>query len=84
MHNIEILTGRSTPLAQLITKCEVENGVALTFANSNDLVRQVAHERGRNLVLWDFDSGDSTGSTLVQSNKAYDALIKSTPRRSLL
>ena len=29
--DIEALTGRATPLAQLITKCEVPNTVALTF-----------------------------------------------------
>jgi hypothetical protein len=29
--DIEALTGRATPLAQLITKCEVANTVALTF-----------------------------------------------------
>jgi peptidoglycan/xylan/chitin deacetylase (PgdA/CDA1 family) len=47
--------------------------------NYNDLVRQVAYQRGQKIVTWDFDSGDSTGSTAAQSNKAYDALIKQHP-----
>jgi peptidoglycan/xylan/chitin deacetylase (PgdA/CDA1 family) len=178
--DIEALTGRATPLAQLITKCEVPNTVALTFddgpeqyiynisralvaagakgtffwngdnygciydpinvkrvqyayaqghmvashtwdhkdlttltydqihnelwlveqafqrllgvtpaflrppyGNYNDLVRRVAYERGQKLVTWDFDSGDSTGSTPAQSNKAYDALIKKHPKTIL-
>lgn len=49
------------------------------YGNYNDLVRQVAYERGQKLVLWDFDSGDSTGSTAAQSNAAYDALVKKRP-----
>ena len=53
------------------------------YGNYNNLVRQVAYERGQKLVLWDFDSGDSTGSTPAQSNKAYDALIKKHPKTIL-
>ena len=49
------------------------------YGNYNNLVRQVAYERGQKLVTWDFDSGDSTGSTPAQSNAAYDALIKKHP-----
>jgi peptidoglycan/xylan/chitin deacetylase (PgdA/CDA1 family) len=49
------------------------------YGNYNNLVRQVAAQRGQKLVLWDFDSGDSTGSTPAQSDKAYDALIKKHP-----
>ena len=49
------------------------------YGNYNDLVRQVAYQRGQKLVLWDFDSGDSTGSTAAQSDQAYDALIKKHP-----
>lgn len=49
----------------------------------NDLVRQVAYERGQEMVTWDFDSGDSTGSTAVQSNAAYDALAKQHPSNVL-
>ena len=49
------------------------------FGNYNDLVQQVAYQHGQKLVLWDFDSGDSTGSTPEQSDQAYDALIKARP-----
>jgi len=49
------------------------------YGNYNDLVRQVAYQRGQKLVTWDFDSGDSTGSTASQSDKAYDALVKKHP-----
>ena len=44
------------------------------YSNYNNLVRQVAHSRGQTLVNWDFDSGDSTGSTPEQSKGAYDML----------
>jgi peptidoglycan/xylan/chitin deacetylase (PgdA/CDA1 family) len=49
----------------------------------NDLVRQVAYERGQKMVIWDFDSGDSTGSTPAQSEAAYDALAKQHPSNVL-
>jgi peptidoglycan/xylan/chitin deacetylase (PgdA/CDA1 family) len=49
------------------------------FGSYNNLVRQVALQRGQKVVNWDFDSGDSTGSTATQSNAAYDALIKRKP-----
>jgi peptidoglycan/xylan/chitin deacetylase (PgdA/CDA1 family) len=49
------------------------------YGSYNNLVRQVAYERGQKLVLWDFDSGDSTGSTAAQSEKAYDNLIAKHP-----
>jgi peptidoglycan/xylan/chitin deacetylase (PgdA/CDA1 family) len=49
------------------------------YGNYNDLVRKVAHSRGQKLVTWDFDSGDSTGSTPAQSKKAYDKLAKMHP-----
>jgi len=49
------------------------------YGSYNNLVRQVAHERGQKLIIWDFDSGDSTGSTAAQSNAAYDALAERHP-----
>jgi len=53
------------------------------YGNYNDLVRQVAKQRNQSLVLWDFDSGDSTGSTVQQSESAYDALANSHPNNVL-
>ena len=49
------------------------------YSKYNDLVRQVAHSREQTLVNWDFDSGDSTGSTAEQSKEAYDTLAKQHP-----
>jgi peptidoglycan/xylan/chitin deacetylase (PgdA/CDA1 family) len=49
------------------------------YGNYNDLVRQVASARGQKLITWDFDSGDSTGSTAAQSNAAYDQLADRHP-----
>ena len=49
------------------------------YGNYNNLSRQIAAERGYKMVTWDFDSGDSTGSTAAQSNAAYDALVKQHP-----
>jgi hypothetical protein len=49
------------------------------YGSYNNLVRRVADERGQTLVTWDFDSGDSTGSTVAQSNAAYDKLARQHP-----
>jgi len=53
------------------------------YGNYNSLVQQVAAQRNQSLVLWDFDSGDSTGSTPAQSEAAYDTLIKKKPNTIL-
>ncbi|KZP17886.1 carbohydrate esterase family 4 protein [Athelia psychrophila] len=53
------------------------------YGEYNDLVRQVAAQRGQKLVTWDFDSGDSVGKTAAQSNAAYDALAKKHPKTVL-
>jgi hypothetical protein len=45
----------------------------------NSLVQQVAGARNQTLILWDFDSGDSTGSTPAQSEAAYSALADQNP-----
>jgi peptidoglycan/xylan/chitin deacetylase (PgdA/CDA1 family) len=53
--------------------------VRAPFGSYNDAVREVAYTRGQTLVDWDFDSGDSTGSTAAQSNAAYDKLVQAHP-----
>ncbi|KAF8910427.1 carbohydrate esterase family 4 protein [Gymnopilus junonius] len=53
------------------------------YGNYNALVRQVSYIRGQILALWDFDSGDSTGSTPAQSEAAYEELIKKHPSNLL-
>jgi len=49
------------------------------YGSYNNLVLQVAAERNQSVAMWDFDSGDSTGSTPAQSEAAYDALIAQRP-----
>jgi len=49
------------------------------YGEYNDLVRQASYVRGQKLVIWDFDSGDSTGSTPAQSNAAYDQIANQRP-----
>jgi peptidoglycan/xylan/chitin deacetylase (PgdA/CDA1 family) len=53
------------------------------YGSYNNLVRQAAASRGQKLVIWDFDSGDSTGSTAAQSNAAYDKLANKHPKTIL-
>ncbi|KAG8908939.1 Carbohydrate esterase 4 protein [Tulasnella sp. 403] len=53
------------------------------YGNYNDLVRQASYIRGQALALWDFDSGDSTGSTPAQSKAAYKALFDKNPNNVL-
>jgi len=50
------------------------------YGNYNDLVLQAAFIRNQSVVMWSFDSGDSTGSTVAQSEAAYDQLIASHPK----
>ncbi|KAJ7472649.1 carbohydrate esterase family 4 protein [Mycena latifolia] len=49
------------------------------YGNYNDLVRQASYIRNQSLVLWDFDSGDSTGSTVAQSEAMYDQVVSAHP-----
>ena len=53
------------------------------YGNYNDLVRQVSFQRNQSLVLWDFDSGDSTGATAQQSKNAYQQLANQHPSNVL-
>jgi peptidoglycan/xylan/chitin deacetylase (PgdA/CDA1 family) len=53
------------------------------YGSYNDLVREVSYQRGQKMVIWDFDSGDSTGSTAAQSNAAYDTLAQQHPSNIL-
>ncbi|KAF8625884.1 hypothetical protein AX15_005150 [Amanita polypyramis BW_CC] len=45
------------------------------FGSYNDLVLQVAQERGQKFVTWDFDSGDSVGASVAQQEATYDQTI---------
>jgi len=49
------------------------------YGSYNDLVLQVAANRGQKVSLWDFDSGDSTGASAEQSKQAYSDLANNHP-----
>lgn len=49
------------------------------YGSYNNLVLQASYIRGQVVAIWDFDSGDSTGSTPAQSEAAYNALIARHP-----
>jgi len=49
------------------------------YGNFNQMVIDAANIRGQNLALWDFDSGDSTGSTAQQSKDDYTTTVNQHP-----
>ncbi|KAF5364669.1 hypothetical protein D9758_005644 [Tetrapyrgos nigripes] len=49
------------------------------YGNYNNLVRQASAVRGQKVVIWDFDDGDSTGSTVAQSEADYSSLVRTHP-----
>jgi len=49
------------------------------YGEYNNDVLEVAYTRGQKVVIWDFDSGDSTGSTADQSKALYDDTVKKHP-----
>jgi len=53
------------------------------YGNYNDLVLTVAENLGLSLVMWDFDSGDSTGSTPAQSEQSYTDVANKHPSNLL-
>ncbi|KAH6915840.1 carbohydrate esterase family 4 protein [Coprinopsis sp. MPI-PUGE-AT-0042] len=53
------------------------------YGNHNKLVRQVAAARNQSLVLWDFDSGDSTGVSASRQKALYDQLVRGKPKSVL-
>lgn len=53
------------------------------YGEYDDEVRQVAGSRGQKIVIWDFDSGDSTGASATQSKNAYKNLIAKNPNNVL-
>ncbi|KAF8311449.1 glycoside hydrolase/deacetylase [Clavulina sp. PMI_390] len=53
------------------------------YGNYNDLVRQVAYQRGQSLVTWDFDSQDSIGATVSQSETLYAQAVAKNPSNML-
>jgi len=53
------------------------------YGNYNNLVRQVVLQRNQSLVMWDLDSGDSTGSTVAQSEQIYSQAVAKNPTNLL-
>lgn len=65
-----------TELTRLDTAMEKILGVKSAFLRPpygeyNDNVQTVVGQNGQNIVTWDFDSGDSVGATLAQSEADY-------------
>ncbi|KAI0061674.1 glycoside hydrolase/deacetylase [Artomyces pyxidatus] len=53
------------------------------YGNYNDLVRSASSIRNQSLIIWDFDDGDSTGSSVSQSETDYNNLVKQHPKNVL-
>lgn len=53
------------------------------YGNYNDLVRSAAAVRNQSLVIWDFDDGDSTGSSVQESEQDYTNLANARPNNVL-
>ncbi|KAF7327367.1 Carbohydrate esterase family 4 protein [Mycena kentingensis (nom. inval.)] len=53
------------------------------YGNTNSTVADAAKTLGQTMIVWDFDSGDSTGATADQSKVEYDGLVNSSPPNAL-
>ncbi|KIL57645.1 carbohydrate esterase family 4 protein [Amanita muscaria Koide BX008] len=53
------------------------------YGKYNNLVLQAAHVRGQDVVVWDFDSQDSTGASSAQQKQNYDNAIAQHPSNLL-
>ncbi|KAJ6483782.1 hypothetical protein C8R47DRAFT_1197223 [Mycena vitilis] len=42
------------------------------YGSYNDTVRAAAANHNKSLIIWDLDSGDSTGASPAESEKTYD------------
>nr|ADX07300.1 putative chitin deacetylase [Flammulina velutipes] len=49
------------------------------YGNFNDQVLQAAYSRGQNVVIWDFDSGDTVGADAQESKNRYDQVANQRP-----
>ncbi|KAG8915705.1 Carbohydrate esterase 4 protein [Tulasnella sp. 408] len=49
------------------------------YGNYNAASREVAAENGQDIVIWDFDSGDSVGKSAQQSKDEYRKVADQTP-----
>ncbi|KAK3809649.1 MAG: carbohydrate esterase family 4 protein [Linnemannia elongata] len=53
------------------------------YGSHNDLVLQVAQQRGQQVVAWDFDSGDDFGATVGEQKASFDKTIDRHPNNVL-
>ncbi|KDQ17144.1 carbohydrate esterase family 4 protein [Botryobasidium botryosum FD-172 SS1] len=53
------------------------------YGSYNDETLQVAANHKQNVIIWDFEDGDSTGSTAEQSKQDYDTLFAKNPSNIL-
>ncbi|KZS90369.1 carbohydrate esterase family 4 protein [Sistotremastrum niveocremeum HHB9708] len=53
------------------------------YGNLNNNVRAVAANRNQSIVTWDFDSGDSVGLTVQESEQRYAQIAKQHPKNIL-
>ncbi|KAG8935827.1 Carbohydrate esterase 4 protein [Tulasnella sp. 418] len=53
------------------------------YGEYNDLFREVAYLRGQSLAIWDFDSGDSIGTSPADSEALYLSTINQNPKNIL-
>jgi len=53
------------------------------YGSYNDNVLNVAAMRNQSLVMWDFDSGDSVGATVAQSQQYYSNIANQHPSNIL-
>lgn len=53
------------------------------YGSYNDLVRQASAVRNQSLVTWDFDSLDSDGASVSESEGLYDQLANQYPNNVL-
>ncbi|KAG9048544.1 Carbohydrate esterase 4 protein [Tulasnella sp. UAMH 9824] len=49
------------------------------YGNYNSASREVAAANGQDIVIWDFDSGDSVGKSAQQSKAEYDKVANQRP-----
>ncbi|KIO18311.1 carbohydrate esterase family 4 protein [Tulasnella calospora MUT 4182] len=53
------------------------------YGNYNTASREVAAENGQDIVIWDFDSGDSVGKSVQQSKDLYKNVANKKPSNIL-
>lgn len=85
VHMTEVSSSQlATELSKIDTALDKILGVKAAFLRPpygeyNDAVRQQVGNNGQQMVYWDFDSGDSVGKTVAESEKLYDDRFAAKP-----